>query len=56
MGSLEEKQELDFIAQTNWERLTIHVAKNRNGVHGSVDLGWEAQSMTIHETDERWAA
>lgn len=56
MGSLEAKDDLDYITGTNWERLTIHVAKNRNGVHGTVDLGWEAQCMAVHETEERFAA
>lgn len=56
MGGLDEKPDLDFITGTNWERLTIHIAKNRNGVHGAIELGWEAQCMAVHETEERWTA
>jgi len=55
MGGLDAKADLDFIAGTNWERMVVQLAKNRNGETGGVEVGWEAKPMRLHDPDERWS-
>lgn len=55
-GMVAPDDEKDHILGTGWDRLSLNIAKNRNGSTGGVDLGWERQTMRVHEVDERWAA
>lgn len=55
-GMVSEKPEEDWITATDWERVVINVAKNRNGPVGSVEMGWEAAAMRFHDPRERRAA
>jgi replicative DNA helicase len=46
----------DYITGKDWERVSLSIAKNRNGETGSIDLGWEPFGMRYHEVSERSAA
>lgn len=48
-GMLDGKPELDWVPNTQLQKVQFMVAKNRNGDTGTALLGWEAPSMKFHE-------
>lgn len=58
-GMVDEDANKDWIhpseGDPSWQRLSLSIAKNRNGVTGGVDLGWERAVMRIHEIERRAA-
>jgi replicative DNA helicase len=55
-GMADADEEKDRITGTAWDRLTVNVAKNRNGITGIVDMGFDRNTMRLHEVSERMAA
>jgi replicative DNA helicase len=48
-GMIDAKVDLDWVTASNWQKVQLMVAKNRNGETGTAWLGWEAASMRFHE-------
>lgn len=52
-GMVKESPEEDWIHPTkgdpSWQKVSINLAKNRNGEPGMIDLGWEPRAMRYHE-------
>ncbi|MCC6315680.1 MAG: hypothetical protein IT337_16910 [Thermomicrobiales bacterium] len=52
-GMVKEDPDQDWIHPTkgdpSWQKVSINLAKNRNGETGAIDLGWEPRAMRYHE-------
>ncbi len=52
MGGLKpDYQEDTIMGHPTWDRMNLSVVKNRQGMTGNVDAGWEGRSMTIHDVE-----
>lgn len=52
MGGLKPEHEKDYIlGHPTWDRMSLSIAKNRNGMTGGVDCGWEGKVMKVHDVE-----